>query len=354
LRSHSRTRRFNFARTSRSYNFAVFPSSSPCHNRSSASARTEACLHQDHTFRCRPRQATSILHEQFAVPLDFVRGFLLNGLRCPSCAVPLFSPCGSALSRRATASRALSSAPAPSPTASPTPPHTCACAFPHRELRAQARANRSTTRRQSRIRTRTPALRHPARPPLLAHGSCTHRPRAAHAVACAAPRAHQRLIPRAAHAIALSNRAEPQPAPSTSAPARASTAPAVRRQRHQHLLLRAPALPAHPRSSARSTRHRAHARAACSCALAPRAPLRRRRAHRSSRTRAHTRPRRARVACRPRSTGPEPRQLPASALTGSAHAARSCHSCSAALAPAAARLDASGACSPACALLRTA
>jgi hypothetical protein len=56
-------------------------SGSPCHNRSSASARTEACLHQDHTFHCRPRQATSILHEQFAVPLDFVRGFLLNGLR---------------------------------------------------------------------------------------------------------------------------------------------------------------------------------------------------------------------------------------------------------------------------------
>jgi hypothetical protein len=67
-----------------------------------------------------------------------------------------FSPCGSAPSRRAAASRALSSAPA-SPTTSSTPPHTCACAIQHRELRAPARADRSISRRRSRIRTRTPA-----------------------------------------------------------------------------------------------------------------------------------------------------------------------------------------------------
>jgi hypothetical protein len=88
----------------------------------SASVRAKACLHQDHTFHCRPHQATSVLHEQFAVPPDFVRGFLLNGLRRPSRAAPMLSPCGSAPSRRAVAPRALSSAPAPSPTASPTPP----------------------------------------------------------------------------------------------------------------------------------------------------------------------------------------------------------------------------------------
>jgi hypothetical protein len=52
----------------------------PCLNRSFDSARTKACLHQDHNFCCRPRQATSVLHEQFAVPLDFIRGFLLDGL----------------------------------------------------------------------------------------------------------------------------------------------------------------------------------------------------------------------------------------------------------------------------------
>jgi hypothetical protein len=57
--------------------------------------------------------------------------------------------------------------------------------------------------------------------PLLAHGPCTHRPRAANAVACAAPRARHRLSPRAAHAVALPNHAEPQPA--SSAPARAAT-----------------------------------------------------------------------------------------------------------------------------------
>jgi hypothetical protein len=139
--------------------FAAFLSGSSRHNRSSASTRTEACLHQDHTFRCRPCQATSVLHEQFAVPLDFVRGFLLNDLRRPSRAAPLFSPCGSGPSRRAAASRALSSAPASSSTASSTPPHTCACAFQHRELRAQARTDRSTSRRRSRILTRTP-VRH--------------------------------------------------------------------------------------------------------------------------------------------------------------------------------------------------
>jgi hypothetical protein len=154
--------------------FAAFLSGSSRHNRSSASARTEACLHQDHTFRCRPRQATSVLHEQFTVPLDFVRGFLLNDLRRPSRTAPLFSPCGSAPSRRAAASRALSSAPASSPTASSTPPHTCACAFQHCELRAQAHADRSTSRRRSRIRTRTPAHHHLAcratAPPLPAVG----------------------------------------------------------------------------------------------------------------------------------------------------------------------------------------
>jgi hypothetical protein len=137
--------------------FAAFLFGSSRNNCSSASARTEACLYQDHTFRCRPCQATSVLHEQFAVPLDFVRGFLLNDLRRPSRAAPLLSPCGSAPSCRATASRALSSAPASSPTASSTPPHTCACAFQHRELRAQARADRSTSRHRYRIRTRTPA-----------------------------------------------------------------------------------------------------------------------------------------------------------------------------------------------------
>jgi hypothetical protein len=52
-----------------------------------------------HVFRCRPRQATSILHEHFAVPLDFVRGFLLNGFRRPSRTVPLL-PRGSTCSRR--------------------------------------------------------------------------------------------------------------------------------------------------------------------------------------------------------------------------------------------------------------
>jgi hypothetical protein len=148
--------------------FAAFLFGSSRHNRSSASARTEACLHQDHTFRCRPCQATSVLHEQFAVPLDFVRGFLLNDLRRPSRAAPLLSPCGSAPSRRAAASRALSSAPASSPTASSTPPHTCACVFQHRELHAQARADRSTSRRRSRIRTRTPA-----RHCLACRGNCS-------------------------------------------------------------------------------------------------------------------------------------------------------------------------------------
>jgi hypothetical protein len=218
FRSHSRTRRFNSAPTSGSCNSAAFSSGSPRHNRFPASARTEACLHQDHTFRCHPRQATSVLHEQFAVPPDFVRDFLLNGLRRPSRVAPLLSPCRSALSRRAAAPRALSSAPAPSPTASPTPPHTCACAFPHHEIHAQARANRSTTRRRSRICTHKPALRRPARPPLLAHGSCTHRPRAAHAVACAAPRARQRLIPRAAHAARSGRSCSAPLAPASARP----------------------------------------------------------------------------------------------------------------------------------------
>jgi hypothetical protein len=171
----------HLAPPSSSHPIAAFVSGSSRHNRSSTSARTEACLHQDHTFRCRPRQVTSIFHEQFVVPPDFVRGFLLNGFRHPSRAAPLLSPCGSTPSRRAVAPRALSSAPAPSPTASSTPPHTCACAFQHRELHAQARADRSTTRRRSRIRTRTPARRRPARPPLLAHGPCMHCPCAAHA-----------------------------------------------------------------------------------------------------------------------------------------------------------------------------
>jgi hypothetical protein len=166
----------------RHLHFAAFLSGSSRHNRSSASARTQACLHHDHTFRCRPCQATSVLHEQFAMPLDFVCGFLLNDLRRPSRAAPLFSPCGSAPSRRAAASRALSSVPAPSPTALLTPPHTCACAFQHRELRAQARPNRSTTRRWSRIRTRTTARRRLARLPFLVQGPCTHHPCAAHAV----------------------------------------------------------------------------------------------------------------------------------------------------------------------------
>jgi hypothetical protein len=138
----------------------------------------------------------SVLHEQFAMPLDFIRGFLLNDLRRPSRAAPLFSPCGSTPSCRAAASQALSSAPAPSPTALSTPPHTCACAFQHRELRVQARANRSTTRRRSRIRTRTPACRRPARPPLLAQGPCTHRPCAAHA-AISPLLTHAAPLPRA-------------------------------------------------------------------------------------------------------------------------------------------------------------
>jgi hypothetical protein len=65
--------------------FVAFPFGSSRHNYSSAFVRIEACLHQDHIFRCRPRQATSVLHEQFAVPLDLIRCFPFNGLRRPLC-----------------------------------------------------------------------------------------------------------------------------------------------------------------------------------------------------------------------------------------------------------------------------
>jgi hypothetical protein len=127
--------------------------------------------------------APHLLRARHARPLPSLRGFLLNGLQRPFRAAPLLSPCRSALSHRAAAPRALNSIPALSPTASPTLPHTCACAFPHRELRAQACTDRSTTRHRPHICTRTPARRRPARPPLLAHGSCTHRLRAAHVIA---------------------------------------------------------------------------------------------------------------------------------------------------------------------------
>jgi hypothetical protein len=65
--------------------FVAFPFGSSRHNYSSAFVRIEACLHQDHIFRCRPRQATSVLHEQFTVPLDLIRCFPFNGLRRPLC-----------------------------------------------------------------------------------------------------------------------------------------------------------------------------------------------------------------------------------------------------------------------------
>jgi hypothetical protein len=61
----------------------------PRHTHTSAFARIEACLHQDYIFRCRPRQATSVLHEQFAVSLDFICGFLLNDPRRSPCATLL-------------------------------------------------------------------------------------------------------------------------------------------------------------------------------------------------------------------------------------------------------------------------
>jgi hypothetical protein len=60
------------------------------------------------------------------VPPDFVRDFLLNSLRRPSRAAPLLSSCRSTLSRRATAPRALSSAPVPSlRAAGPASAHAC-------------------------------------------------------------------------------------------------------------------------------------------------------------------------------------------------------------------------------------
>jgi hypothetical protein len=68
----------------------------------SASARAVVCLHQGRAFRYRPRQASSVLHEQLTVPPDVVRCLLLNGLRRPPHAAPL-PPCGSTRSRRAAA-----------------------------------------------------------------------------------------------------------------------------------------------------------------------------------------------------------------------------------------------------------
>jgi hypothetical protein len=131
-----------------------------------------------------------------------------------------------------------------------------ATAFPHlaHDLRSRLNAAALRTppvlsplqRRQSRTRTRTPARRRPARLPLLAHGPCTHRSCAAHAVSCAAPRARHRLIPRVAHAPAPRPwlaRAAPAcpssltpalaPAPPARAPGRQPLTPARRRPRRR-------------------------------------------------------------------------------------------------------------------------
>jgi hypothetical protein len=186
--------------------------------------------------------APQLLQARHARPLPSLHGFLLSGLQRPSRTAPMLSPCGSALSHRAAAPRALSSTPAPSPTASPILPRTCACAFPHRELRAQARADHSTTRRRPRIRTRTLARRRPARPPLLAHGPCTHRQCAAHA--CASPAsALQRLHSSTVRAVRSRTRRHVAPA---SAYAAAPPRPSHSRARRQ------PCLQRPPRTTARS------------------------------------------------------------------------------------------------------
>jgi hypothetical protein len=170
------------------------PSDLPCHKRFSASARIEACLHQDHTFRCRPRQATSVLHEQFAVPPDFIRGFLLNGLRRPSrVALPL--PCETARSRRTARRRPARRATAPS---LPAAGHALAPALPNH---SRSRPNRVRLSSTSAAPPRACATHSSACRALLTSTRLCRRP--------CAPLAH----PSRAALLLRSTRAPPVPQP---------------------------------------------------------------------------------------------------------------------------------------------
>jgi hypothetical protein len=173
--------------------------------------------------------------------------------------------------------------PAPSPTASSTLPHTCACAFPHRELRAQVRADRSTTRRRSRTRTRTPARRRPARPPLhlraLVRATAVSSPVPCVRAPVKSPHtALAHALPRVADACCrarFAHRSAPRLEPPTACfhTTRAMAAPAALPGRTPHCLLPR-LLPLSPASRSRQPARALHraplARARCSsrCAVA--------------------------------------------------------------------------------------
>jgi hypothetical protein len=95
VRLHSRTRRFNSART--------FAFASPRHT-------CPLCLREDRGLLAPGH--LQILHEQFAVPSDLDRCFLLNGLRRSPRAAPLL-PCESVRSRRTARRRPARHATAP-------------------------------------------------------------------------------------------------------------------------------------------------------------------------------------------------------------------------------------------------
>jgi hypothetical protein len=119
---------------------------------------------------CRARTRLGLAASQVS-PRPSLPSYRRAWLRCP--------PCGSALSRRATAPRALCSAPAPSPTAAPTPPPTCACAFPH--LAQQL----STATPPARAVVRHVALQHCLLAPM--GPLCSGRPTPAHTANSRAP-----------------------------------------------------------------------------------------------------------------------------------------------------------------------
>jgi hypothetical protein len=85
---------------------------------------------------------------------------------------------------------------------------------------------------RSRIRTRTPVRRRPARPPLLAHGPCTHRPCAAHAASSGRQvlRLHTRLLSTALPACSIRRLLRPlQHLPRAPIPCAHASAPAAQR-----------------------------------------------------------------------------------------------------------------------------
>jgi hypothetical protein len=193
----------------------------------------------------------------------------------------------------------------------------------------------------SRIARDLPAHRRPARcaaaPPLPAAEPVFARPcRVTPTLAYACSRHLGVLLPRPNHSRARQPRLQRPPRALRSTPAHATGfrcvtarmfAPPARRRSHSllHRSRTAPVL--------RLPTHACRLEPPALCSTRARACCGRR--FRSGAARPCTpcpyTPHRARVVCRPCSAGPEPRQLPASSLTGSVHTVRLGRSCSAAL-----------------------